>query len=151
MSEGLRTSKIKPGWHAMKHLNLHLYCMNEYNTCGNQPALGPRRCFRIPLLISDGQSEAPLRRPSQQLQHGSRTRTAHIVGVQFTKARASLAAAGPLSSGLRNQNPNSWRRDLTMARQLRKQPARNRSRSRLSSLSSHTSHISTGKPGVTPR
>jgi hypothetical protein len=55
----------------------------------------------------------------------------------------------PLPSGLRYQNRSAWPREShTMNRHLRKQPTRNQCRSRLSSLSSLSSHISTREQGV---
>jgi hypothetical protein len=54
------------------------------------------------------------------------------------------SGAVPIPSGLRYQNRSAWPREShTMNRHLRKQPTRNQCKSRLSSLSSLSSHIST--------
>src|SRR5271156_6810690 len=63
--------------------------------------------------------------------------------VQSTKP-ASPAGGAALPSGLQYQNRSAWPREShTMNRHLRKQPTRNQCRSRLSSHSSLSSHIST--------
>jgi hypothetical protein len=68
--------------------------------------------------------------------------------VQSTKP-AGLPGAAPLPSGLPYQNRSAWPgKSHTLNRQLRKQPTRNQCRSRLSSLSSLSSHISTGELDV---
>ena len=64
--------------------------------------------------------------------------------VRSTKA-AGRPAAAPLPSGLPYRNRSAWPgKSHMMNRQLRKQPTRSQCRSRLSSLSSLSSHISTG-------
>ena len=125
LERGLHASKINPDWTSQKHLNLHLYYVNQYNAYANQPALGRSRCCRIPLSMTAGNVPC-----STCL---SSTNSFATPGIPIRSKRSPIQRSH-LRSGLPLVSPPA--------------PTRNRCRSGLNSLSSLNSHISTGKQGV---
>jgi hypothetical protein len=99
--------------------------VNQYDAYANQPAFGPRRCCRIPLSMTAGNVPR-----STCL---SSTNLFATPGISIRSKRSPIQLSH-LRSGLPLVSPPA--------------PTRNRCRSRLNSLSSLNSHISTGKQGV---